>query len=101
MLVLNARELDRFGRKHRDVRNWLETWRQIVEDAEWHSIEDVRQVFNSADGIPLHNLVVTVFNVKGNEYRLVTRIEYDAQRVLVLFVMTHAEYSKNRWKGRL
>jgi hypothetical protein len=45
--------------------------------------------------------VVTVFNVKGNTYRLLTRIAYPQQIVFVLDLLTHAEYDKNAWKDRL
>jgi mRNA interferase HigB len=44
--------------------------------------------------------VVTVFNVKGNTYRLLTSIDYDAAIVEVLDVLTHAEYDKALWKDR-
>jgi mRNA interferase HigB len=44
---------------------------------------------------------VTVFNVGGNKFRLVTAIHYSAQRVYVLRLMTHAEYSRDSWKETL
>ena len=42
-----------------------------------------------------------VFNVAGNKYRLITEVDYAGILVVVDMVMTHAEYSKDRWKGRL
>ena len=51
--------------------------------------------------MPLNQVVVTVFNVKGNEYRLLTVMRYRAQQVYVIDVLTHAEYSKGKWKDRL
>ena len=44
---------------------------------------------------------VVVFNVRGNRYRLVTAIHYNRQIIYTLRFMTHAEYSKNRWKDTL
>ena len=41
---------------------------------------------------------MTVFNVKGNEYRLLTVIGYAARRVVVIDVLTHAEYDSEKWK---
>jgi mRNA interferase HigB len=101
MLVLNVAALDKFARKHRDAQPSLARWREAAEAAQWNSLHDVRQTFSSADGISLKNIVVTVFNVKGNEYRLITAIAYPLQIVQVLFVMTHAEYTKPHWKDRL
>lgn len=88
-------------RKHSDARQWLETWVATVEDADWQSLSDVRVDYPSADGVKLKSqVVVTVFNVKGNEYRLLTNINYHRQFVLVLELLTHAEYDKEKWKGR-
>jgi mRNA interferase HigB len=57
--------------------------------------------YPSTDGVKLKSqIVVTVFNVKGNEYRLLTNVNYDRQAVLVLELLTHAEYDKERWKER-
>jgi hypothetical protein len=53
------------------------------------------------DGIALASgVVVTVFNVKGNEYRLLTYVDYSAQFVQFLELITHAEYDKELWKRR-
>jgi mRNA-degrading endonuclease HigB of HigAB toxin-antitoxin module len=41
---------------------------------------------------------LTLFNVKGNDYRLITVIRYQAQRVYTLYVLTHSEYDKEKWK---
>lgn len=55
----------------------------------------------AADGVKLKSgLVVTIFNVKGNEYRLLTSIDYAGGIVEVLEVPTHAEYDKNLWKAK-
>ena len=102
MLLLNAAVLDRFVRKHTDAAEWISSWRVSVDLAEWHSLDDVRLIYPSADGVRLNSgRIVTVFNVKGNEYRLLTSIFYQRQMVYVLEVMTHGEYSKNKWKKRL
>jgi mRNA interferase HigB len=44
---------------------------------------------------------VTVFNVCGNNFRLITAVHYDRQKVFILDFLTHAEYSRNLWKNRL
>jgi mRNA interferase HigB len=99
MELVNLKAVDRFARKHRDAARWLANWVDIATAAAWQDIQDVRRQFPSADGVMLRtHVVVTVFNVKGNEYRLLTIIHYSAQRVVILDVMTHEEYDRNRWK---
>ncbi len=99
MDLLNVAALDRLIRKNRGCQTWLANWRQTVILAEWRSLQDVRRVYPSADGVRLKgDVVVTVFNVKGNDYRLLTVVQYRRQAVLVLDVLTHAEYSRDTWK---
>jgi len=84
----------------------LDQWLQTAEAASWGSLRDVRETFPAADGVILKiaggiQIVVTVFNVKGNEYRLITIVNYAARTVLVREILTHAQYSKGNWKSRL
>ncbi|MEO5715367.1 MAG: type II toxin-antitoxin system HigB family toxin [Luteolibacter sp.] len=81
---------------------WLEAWRIAVRAAGWGSIGDVRKTYLSADFVKIESgRSVTVFNVCGNDYRLLTAIHYDKQRVYTLRFLTHAEYDKNKWKKEL
>lgn len=104
--VLNTIALDRFARKHRDVRKPLADWLDTVQQAQWSSLAAVRKVYPAADGVTVRvaggqTVVVTVFNVKGNQYRLIAVINYVSAVCRVVDVLTHAEYSTNRWKDRL
>ena len=79
----------------------METWAVVVGEADWQDILDVRLDYPPAGGVKLESdLVVTVFNVRGNEYRVLTHIDYANQIVLALDLLTHAEYDKEQWKGR-
>jgi mRNA interferase HigB len=101
MRLIGQDVLTKSLKKHPDARTWIFAWVATVEDAEWRSLDDVRRDYPSADGVKLASrVVVTVFNVKGNEYRLLTNMNYVAQVVQVLAVLTHAEYDKDRWKQR-
>jgi mRNA interferase HigB len=101
MTVVGQDVLSRAARRNIPLRNWLTIWAATVESVDWHNLNDVRKSYPTADGVKLKSkLVVTVFNVKGNEYRLLTSIDYDAALVEVLDVLTHAEYDKNAWKDR-
>lgn len=99
MQLANITAIERFARKHRDSAKWLANWIDVASNAAWQSLQDLRKQFPSADGVPLKSgVVITVFNVKGNEYRLLTIINYPAQRIVIYDVLTHAEYNKEKWK---
>ncbi len=106
MEILNQPLLDRFVRKHRDAAPWIERWINTVQEADWGLIDDVREVYPSADGVRVKKsasviVVVTVFNVKGNTYRLLTLINYELGLVRVVDCLTHPEYDRDTWKDRL
>jgi mRNA interferase HigB len=99
MDLINLAAIERFARKYRDAARWLANWIDLAKAADWQSIQDIRRQFPTADGVTLKTrVVVTVFNVKGNRYRLLTIISYAAQRVVIVDVLTHAEYDKENWK---
>lgn len=101
MLVIGQDVLTAVGRKNAPLRKWLVEWLATAQQADWHNIDDVRLQYPSADGVKLASgTVVTVFDAKGNTYRLLTVIYYDAATVEALEVITHAEYDKNLWKAR-
>ena len=105
MVILNAAALDQFARQHRDAALSLAHWMQIAAGAAWHSLADIRQTFPSADGVIVRRpgvvVVATVFNIRGNHYRLITLINFERAVIRVAAVLTHAEYDKDKWKDRL
>jgi len=94
MRVISQRPLKAFWAKYPDAEKPLRTWIQAVKSASWKSLVDVRKTYPQADFVDPH----TVFNIGGNKYRLVTKIEYKWQRVYVGHILTHAEYSSGKWK---
>ena len=94
MRILGQLTLQEAARKHADVTNALVMWRAAVAAATWTSLTDLKAHFPSADYVP----PFIVFNVKGNRYRLVTLIDFGEQTVVVREVLTHAAYSKGRWR---
>jgi mRNA interferase HigB len=69
----------------------LRSWYQEARQAEWQNPNEVKEQFRSAS-IVGNNRVV--FNICGNKYRLVVKINYVAQWVFIRFVGTHKEYDK-------
>jgi mRNA interferase HigB len=102
MQVIGTDALDRAARKFPDARSSLRAWLHVAFGASWQNLIAVRETYPHADGVTVSSgSVVTVFNICGNKYRLLTRIDYRRQILRVVEMLTHAEYSKNRWKDRL
>lgn len=80
----------------------LNDWARLVLSGKWQNLVETRRMFPHADQVKVKSgKVVTVFNVCGNDFRLITAIHYDRQKVFVLNFLTHAEYSREHWKTRL
>jgi mRNA interferase HigB len=76
----------------------LDSWYRTAKSADWRSLEDVRKTYPSADAVAGGDHTYTVFNIGGNNFRLVTRVTYKTHRVFIKHVLTHAEYDKGDWK---
>ena len=94
MHVISRKLLLQAAEKHGDLYGPLDAWYRIAKKAQWRSIEDVRKVLPSADGVGRF----TVFNVKGNTFRLIVEINYRTGRLFIRNVLTHAEYDRGGWK---
>jgi mRNA interferase HigB len=92
--IISRRKLLEAARKHVELTEPLDAWYRISKKAAWKSLLDVRRVFPTADSVK----GFTVFNIKGNAYRLITEINYRTGRVFLRHVLTHAEYSREGWK---
>jgi len=92
MLIVNLEAIAAFSKLHADSRGPLQRWVRITQDAKWNSLAEIRKSFNSAD----YKSNQYIFNIKGDDYRLRSSIIFTAQTVMVIDVLTHAEYSKLR-----
>lgn len=102
MRVIARKRLREFARRHPDAAEPLQKWYRLFREAEWGNLQDVRRVYPHADTVTVASgSTVTVFNLCGNKYRLIAAIHYNRQRVYVLRLLRHAEYSKDLWKDRL
>lgn len=66
-------------------------WYKSTKDADWSNFQDVKNTFNSVDAVGNDRYV---FNIKGNNYRLVAIIHFNIRTVYIVFVGTHSEYDK-------
>ncbi|MGH9760111.1 MAG: type II toxin-antitoxin system HigB family toxin [Blastocatellia bacterium] len=95
MKVLSKRALREFWELHADAQAPLMHWYNTTIAASWRSLADVRRSFANADQVGK----CVVFNIHGNDYRLITKIKFERQIVYIRFVLTHSEYDQGRWKN--
>jgi mRNA interferase HigB len=80
---------------HGDCIKQVTDWYNIARKATWRSLSEVRQTFRHADLVGDK----TVFNIKGNDYRLIVHIRYDTGIIYIKHLLTHVEYDKGTWKS--
>jgi mRNA interferase HigB len=81
--------------KFPDVATQIEDWNEIVETATWQNLTEVQQTYAFAEAVGNF----TVFNIKGNRYRLIVSINYSKQIIYFKYFLAHAEYDKDNWKN--
>lgn len=95
MHVISYRRLREYGKTHSDCQESLDNWYKVAQKADWSNLVEVHSVFPSAEAVGNF----TVFNIKGNKYRLIVSIDYDRQVIYIKYVFTHAEYDRGTWKN--
>lgn len=91
MHILKKKTLIDFYTSHVNAKGPLEAWHAEAKNAKWETPDDIKKQYRSADILPGNRVV---FNIKGNNYRLVVKIAYKIGRVFIRFIGTHAEYDK-------
>ena len=80
-----------------DAQTAIESWYQLIKDNDWQSLEELRNGYSrSVDEVYGY----TIFNIKGNGYRLIVEIKYRSRIIFFKKFLTHAEYSKINWNDR-
>jgi len=91
MRVFTEQRLKEYADEHPESKIALQDWVSTVKKSEWTCFADIKKTFNSVDSIGNQRYV---FNIKGNNYRLVVVIKFTIGFVYVRFIGTHAEYDK-------
>ncbi len=94
MRLVGKQQLDDFERRHAEVRGPLHAWILEVGEAEWNGSADIKARYPSASFLSANRVI---FNIKGNKYRLEVKVSYEGKVVLVMWIGTHAEYSKRKF----
>jgi mRNA interferase HigB len=91
--VISKPGLLRFAKKHPETLRVLALWYKIAKKANWHGLHEVRREHPSADQVG----DVLIFDVLGGNFRLITRVSYQAQRIYVKALLNHGEYDRKEW----
>jgi mRNA interferase HigB len=92
--VISKGGLIQKSRRFPDARVPLQVWLMVASHAEWESLDDIRKQLPATDMIGK----LAIFNIKGNTYRLIARMEFAGQRIYIKKFLTHAEYDKGARK---
>jgi len=91
MRIFTEQTLKEYADAHPESRTALQEWAKIVKQSEWTCFADVKTTFNSVDNVGNQHYV---FNIKGNNFRLLVVIKFTIRFVYVRFIGTHKEYEK-------
>ena len=91
MRIIAKKILREFWQKHPDCEQQLKAWFQEISKSKWKNPNEIKGEYPGASVLPDNRIV---FNIKGNSYRLIVRINYDYQMIWIRFIGTHAEYDK-------
>ena len=89
--VIADKILREFCRKHEDCKQQLKSWFREAQKAEWENPKQIKSEYPSASILNENRIV---FNIKGNNYRLIAKLNYEYHMVWIRFIGTHAEYEK-------
>lgn len=89
MRIISRNKIIEYYSAHPDAETALEDWYQKVRKANWNCFADMKKMFNSVDAIGNQHYV---FNIRGNNYRLIVVIKFTIKTVLIRFIGSHAEY---------
>ena len=95
MHLISIRALRKDAAIHADVAQAIEAWYAVAKKAKWEKLEDIRKIYRDAESVGNF----TVSNIKGNKYRLIVGIDYDNGTIYYKYLLTHADYDKDKWKN--
>ena len=102
MRIIAPAPLKEFAVKHPQALPALDNALYKLKQGDWRNINEVKVIFANADEVVVKSgRKVVVLNASGNNWRVVVAFHYNIQKVFVLKVMSHAEYSRENWKETL
>ena len=91
MVVISYATLRSFYEVHAEAKDALNNWYRLLLQADWSNFHEMKAMFNSVDAVGNDRFV---FNIRGNNYRLVALIFFDVRTVYIRFIGTHRDYKR-------
>ena len=91
MTIISYSKLRNFFEVPADAKDALNNWYRLVLQADWANYHEIKTMFNSVDAVGNDRFV---FDIRGNNYRIVAMIFFDIRTVYIRFVGTHKGYDK-------
>lgn len=91
MKIISFKQLREFYEKEPKSEIAIKEWYKKAEKANWNNFSDIKKTFNSTDSV---GDMRYVFNIKGNEYRIVAKVFFTIKSIYIRFVGTHKEYDR-------
>lgn len=89
--IIAKKTLKAYWTTHSDCEQYLKTWYDTAKNSNWKSPNDIKNTYANASKIANNRVV---FNIKGNNHRLIVKFNYERQWAFIRFLGTHAEYDK-------
>ena len=96
MRIIAKKTLREFWKRHQDAEQALRSWYDIAKKENWNSFYEIKQQFRNASIVGNDRII---FNIKGNSYRLVVKVDFNWKVMFIKFIGTHKEYDKTDVKN--
>lgn len=91
MVIISKSILNKYGERYPESKEALLNWYLKVKNGNWNNFHELKNSFNSIDAVGNNRCV---FNIKGNQYRLIALIIFETRTLFILFIGTHEKYNK-------
>lgn len=97
-MIITKGIIHAFAKKHANATTPLNEWYEKIKKEQWSKSSEIKLTFNSVDSIGNDRYI---FNIGGNNFRIVAMIHFDIRTVYIRAILTHAEYDILNKAGKL
>jgi mRNA interferase HigB len=92
--VISRKKIRDAGKDHPEWEASLSAWYKAAKNADWSHFPDVKQTWRNSDVVG----ACTIFDISNNKCRLIVWVNYRSKKVFIRFILSHAEYDREKWK---